>query len=860
MAINFDVVPEPDLARVAIQANNGTPGDSFFILRRDRNGSRLVRETSEAGVVWQSDPSSLRTNYATNPGLEAVVTGWTANYGTSGGNTVKNLVPNPDTAPNTTLLETGRNRFTNPRFVGNTAGIPTGGSTYAYLTTASGSRTSPDNTMLITATGQAPAARYGVQWTLSFSGSANVPVTIKGHMERTQGLGSGTMWITFYNAGVVVNPTVADANWQRIDADSADFSYSVTPSGNFNEIRYYMWIENPTGATQSGTTTIEFSKTGVFTGDTGWNSETTVYFDGSMADGTDSFYSWAGTADASESIRQSYGIGQFVNQANTKIFAMDYNGQPSLAVWSNNSSIDDTYASIVGDSGALRMGLTPGKTYRMQATYNQNAPQTGTINADARRIVVYTKVGTNAAVKTYSNQAPNVAGSVDLVVNFTVPAGATEAYVRLYNGTRLGNGASFWSSLILTDVAYNGPQFSGENPDDAFTTYTWDGAVNASSSTRTSVVGRTKAQDVFGDWLYQVGWSLEATGGQQGIAYTENVSGVAGDNWSTRVKTRTNKARTVTLVVTAYNGASPVGTKSSAATAIAGNAWLELVVDGLATTGSYTSLKVEINVTGSNFTIGDWIQADDLMLEKVAASGAYFDGGTDDPAYSGWNGTVGNSTSWIAPSALPITLYDYEARQGLDTDYVLTDELGNIGASETITIPKWGTWLKDPFRPFMNVKVLWNSDDTYTRQARRELLLARGAKYPVPQWDVRMAPSGPVVVATETTEEAIALTSMLDRAGVIMLDVAEEFGVPIRYASVGDISGSRASSDKDRSLTWEARLWTLDLQEVDYPVGQPVGQGLTYASIAGTFDSYLALATSVATYEDLAAGNWGSNV
>ncbi len=49
MAINFDVVPEPDLARVAIQANNGVPGDSFYILRRDRNGSRLVRETSEAG-------------------------------------------------------------------------------------------------------------------------------------------------------------------------------------------------------------------------------------------------------------------------------------------------------------------------------------------------------------------------------------------------------------------------------------------------------------------------------------------------------------------------------------------------------------------------------------------------------------------------------------------------------------------------------------------------------------------------------------------------------------------------------------------------------------------------------------------
>jgi hypothetical protein len=155
----------------------------------------------------------------------------------------------------------------------------------------------------------------------------------------------------------------------------------------------------------------------------------------------------------------------------------------------------------------------------------------------------------------------------------------------------------------------------------------------------------------------------------------------------------------------------------------------------------------------------------------------------------------------------------------------------------------------------MNVKVLWNGDSNYTRRSDRVLLRPKGAKFPVAQWDRRSAPEGTVRVAVETSELARSIVSLLDSAGVIMIDVSEEFGVPIRYVSVGDIDGMRVGAP-DKDLSWQARYFDLPCVEVAAPVGAPVGQQITYDSVAAQFGSYLSIPVSVATYNDLAAGDW----
>ncbi len=870
MAINFDVVPEPDLARVAIQANNGVPGDSFYILRRDRNGSRLVRETSEAGVVWQSDPSSLRTNYATNPVLSVDALNWAATYGTGGSNTVKQLVPNPLASPSATTVEIGRNRVVNPKFSGGTGGVPTTWATYSYLTTSSGTRnnTTTPGTLIMSATGQVANARFGETTTcvMSSTNGGNVPFSAKVKFTKSGAGGSAVLWAEAWNGATNLTPASPSVvHTDSSTASSGELVVNYKVGSTFDTIKFYLWIENKTASTIAGTTTVEFTDPIFSTGQTGWSPEMTRYFDGSMDSDEDSDYTWAGTANASESIRTVHsttGFWQGPPGGVSSIASVVADGVTNVAIFPNQAATTDTFLNpgvAAGDAGAMRLGMVAGTNYTVRARITLLGPQTGTLHANARTLVGIFKSTSGGTVTRISAAAPNAAGSTDLAITMNLPADTTEAYVRLYNGAALGGGAVLWTNVFILPSSYEavgGQPFTGDDEDSPYINYSWDGTPNLSASTKTGIQGRVSDN---GGYAYQMAWVYPNVGGSAGITYVENTSGVNGDVWSAKEKVIVSRPTDIKFIIRYRLGTTTVNQSMTNTISLAANTWTEVGLDGVAATGTFDNIMLwpwPVTPT-ADFAPGDWIRCKDVLLEKAATAGGFFTGSTDDPAYSGWNGTAGQSTSWISPSSLPITIYDYEARQGLDTSYVLTDELGNIGATEDLLIPSWGTWLKDPFRPFNNVKVLWNSDDTYTRKARRELFLARGSKFPVPQWDVRQAPDGNIVVATETEDQAIDLTNMLNAAGVIMIDTALEFGVPVRYVSVGDVSGSRASSEKDRGLTWEARIWTLQVDEVAYPVGSPMGQGLTYSDVAGRFDSYLALATTVETYADLAAGNWG---
>jgi prepilin-type N-terminal cleavage/methylation domain-containing protein len=161
----------------------------------------------------------------------------------------------------------------------------------------------------------------------------------------------------------------------------------------------------------------------------------------------------------------------------------------SSADWANNGTYSlkltptgatsDSYTNIGGDTGAIRLGMQAGNTYTVSATINLLAPQAGTLQPSrARTIRLFTKVGAGAYVETGPTAAPNSAGATRLTYTFTVPSGATEAFIRLYNGSNSTTDLVYWDSIMLTagSNTYNYADGSSAN-------WIWNGTANNSTST-----------------------------------------------------------------------------------------------------------------------------------------------------------------------------------------------------------------------------------------------------------------------------------------------------------------------------------------------------------------------------------------
>ncbi|MFJ8577241.1 LamG-like jellyroll fold domain-containing protein [Micromonospora sp. NPDC093277] len=136
----------------------------------------------------------------------------------------------------------------------------------------------------------------------------------------------------------------------------------------------------------------------------------------------------------------------------------------SLEITPVTTTSNDTYVAVGGDGGGMRLGMVAGRTYRATGWIYVPAA-TGLVpefGARGLRIVGFYKVGT-AYTEVASPMAGYTDGWQELSVDMTVPAGATEAFFRLYNGTQGGSGKKvYWDNLSVTEiVAPFGPAWSG---------------------------------------------------------------------------------------------------------------------------------------------------------------------------------------------------------------------------------------------------------------------------------------------------------------------------------------------------------------------------------------------------------------
>lgn len=207
------------------------------------------------------------------------------------------------------------------------------------------------------------------------------------------------------------------------------------------------------------------------------------YFDGSTTAAGDFTYAWTGAANTSTSVQKASTVQSITGGNCYPISSTEWkmSGAKSLRIIPSNTSFD-SFASIGGDTGGMRAGLVAGKTYTVSATCRLAAVQSAGGVGPPRAIVFFSQVGTQGYVGVNSGSAPNAVGSTRLSVTYTIPSGATEAFIRLYNGVSQGNGEVWWDDILIEETSTLQPYFDGANLAAGDFTYAWTAGAHASTS------------------------------------------------------------------------------------------------------------------------------------------------------------------------------------------------------------------------------------------------------------------------------------------------------------------------------------------------------------------------------------------
>lgn len=865
MAIKLAITPEEDEGRIAIRAEGGTINEAFYLGRRDADGIvRTVRETTDASKVWVRDPNGARKNYFTRPRFELVTAAQTLSR-----NLFRNPFAVPKAEPVAGTIRTNLAR--NPSFEIEGAAIAEPGGGTVALTQLFGAA-------------QSGGAYLRATWSKASTVGNNTTGIFSNTFTSTPGK---TYTVSAYVRSSHLRFFKVQVRW-----NTATQLFTQAALGPQHQVRAYHATENPGWWRISATVTapvgtvagvacffLDPTSSSRFNAGEWMEADSVLieeaatlqpYFDGSNdgpvsttegATGSD----WVGDAHNSSSrlyYREVHEL--FGRNASPR----DFVGR--VGIVSNGDSNDTSITLGTGDAGALRSGLLAGRTYTVAATLQLTGPQTGDLHARARTIAAFTRVGSATAVVTSSSQMDNVAKTERLSVTFSVPDGATEAYVRIYSGAAKGGPVLTVRDITLVEGDVAMPAFTGKSGPVDDVTYGWenstaypDGTVGEAVMTAPAPAGGFLSYGVH--TVVSTDWKAGGTYSMRQIpssmmeeSFTAAPAAVvaleAGKSYMMRVEQYQSEVMTGTLSPNARRlRITGTGMNQIVSDQPANAVGRRTLVFRFTIPAGASNIRIEF-VHGGTFGAGDLFW-DLVLVTEAPYSGNYFDGIVANPLLGGWDGAAHASTSSRYSDTLPITVYDYEAQQGSTVEYVLLDQQRGVVAQSSVAVdlPNWGTWIKDPLRPYLNVKVALNSEGSSTHSANRVLLQPRGSRNVIAQWDARSAPHGSMKFLTLDREDRQKLLDLIEQTGVALVDAPYDFDVFARYVSLGDIVSSRPV---DGRLSASARLWEMEVDEVIPPVGETVGMAATYENVSLSFSSYLALSASVANYRDLVAGGW----
>jgi len=391
----------------------------------------------------------------------------------------KNLATNPGFEATTGTVEVRRNLQANPVFatgIAGTAGLI--GATLAHNTTE---KHDGYNSTAVATPG------------VSVNEGVAVTATLAGMSGKTYASGC---WV---KAAVGVQLRIYTRTVGGANEDSALVTYTANGS--------WQWVAANLKVAQADATIVQLLvRTGAVVATTFYVTQvlqeerptvptSTEWFSGAYSPDTDLTPAWTGTANASASTLSGVGIVGAAAPAFSSSQWAASGGRSARRIPVSTST--DTYISPGGDIGGLRLGMVAGGTYTALGTVRLTAAQTGTVDARARRVVLTYRDSGGTYVETNGTQAPNAAGTFVSRVTVTIPVGATESYVRLYNGASGGNGDVWWDNFALVEGYYDGPWASGDSANGA-----WDGTANASTTTFYGAAPLTRWAEAAGRTAY----------------------------------------------------------------------------------------------------------------------------------------------------------------------------------------------------------------------------------------------------------------------------------------------------------------------------------------------------------------------
>lgn len=198
--------------------------------------------------------------------------------------------------------------------------------------------------------------------------------------------------------------------------------------------------------------------------------------------------------DAENTFRDPRAMGSFVGGgctvATDAVWPGNIDGVAHKSMWLHTSGSTDSYGYLL-TPGSMN-GFEIGKTYVVSATGRVHTPQGGTqFPGRVRSLVVFMDVGGYVSVASPPFPSTGTPGRV--AVEFTVPTGCKEVFVRAYHGAV--GGEVKWSQFRVTpksthpgvdDTVY----FWGGKPDTAAYDYSYIGTPDQSVSKRRAVIDR----------------------------------------------------------------------------------------------------------------------------------------------------------------------------------------------------------------------------------------------------------------------------------------------------------------------------------------------------------------------------------
>ena len=400
-------------------------------------------------------------------------------------------------------------------------------------------------------------------------------------------------------------------------------SLPVAPA-NAAFVRISMVVYRPTGVNTTSTDAVWVQDILVEA------SQTTLpFFEGGLNIDSDYLAAWVGTANASNSVLYTDSPSKYVATNATLVQSPNWSAARtnSLRVVAGYapSGANTTYANVGSSANAITSGVVAAnKTYTILATSYLAAAQTGTLNSLARSISV------TGDVTASSTPAPNAAGVTQHRLTFTVPSGATNVSIRLYNGASQGNGDVYWDNILVVEGTYLGTYFDGytANQTDVpgLVNAAWTGTVDDSTSVASPLsINPTVVPLVFeaGKNLLQA--STDGVGDIKNSLYVQTDEG-----WILQNDT-TLSSSTYGAVEAKLETNLPV----SVSTAVAQQVFAQkaLPEEG----ASYDIVPIPGHVPFVDFNVGDWVLAPDargLSTKRRVVSLSLTEDAAGNPQYA----------------------------------------------------------------------------------------------------------------------------------------------------------------------------------------------------------------------------------